>query len=149
MNAKFVHVNIIASDWRKLAEFYMQVFGCEPVPPERKLSGDLLEKGTDIRGAEINGIHLRLPGYGKKGPTLEIFQYSKNEQRDRVIINGEGIGHIAFRVNDIEMFSKVIQDWGGTHVGEKVTLDVEGAGMITFLYMTDPEGNIIELQKWE
>jgi catechol-2,3-dioxygenase len=28
-------------------------------------------------------------------------------------------------------------------------VDIPDAGIITFIYMTDPEGNIIELQKWE
>jgi catechol-2,3-dioxygenase len=29
-----------------------------------------------------------------------------------------------------------------------VTIDIKGAGRLTLIYMTDPEGNIIELQKW-
>ena len=149
MKAKFVHVNIIASNWHKLAEFYIQVFGCEPVPPERNLSGEWLDKGTGISGAEIKGIHLRLPGYDNIGPTLEIFQYSKNKKRSNTSINREGIGHIAFQVDNIEEFKKVILEWGGILVGETVTLNVNGAGTISFLYLTDPEGNIIELQKWE
>ncbi len=149
MKAEFVHVNIIASDWRKLAEFYMRVFGCEPVPPERNLSGEWLEKGTGIRGAEIQGIHLRLPGNGNKGPTLEIFQYSKNKQRIDTSVNREGIGHIAFQVDNIEEFKNFILKEGGILIGETVTLHVKGAGTISFLYLTDPEENIIELQRWE
>jgi hypothetical protein len=27
-------------------------------------------------------------------------------------------------------------------------LDIPGAGRVTFVYLTDPEGNIIELQHW-
>jgi len=30
-----------------------------------------------------------------------------------------------------------------------VTVNIPDAGTITFIYMTDPEGNIIELQRWE
>jgi hypothetical protein len=33
-------------------------------------------------------------------------------------------------------------------VGELVTVDIPEAGRITFAYVTDPEGNVIELQKW-
>jgi catechol-2,3-dioxygenase len=29
-----------------------------------------------------------------------------------------------------------------------VTVEIRDAGTITLIYMTDPEGNIIELQKW-
>ena len=33
--ARYVHTNLIARDWRELARFYVEVFGCELVPPER------------------------------------------------------------------------------------------------------------------
>ena len=76
LHARYVHTNLIAQDWRRLAAFYEQVFGCRPVPPERNLSGQWLEQSTGIRGSEIQGVHLRLPGHGERGPTLEIFQYN-------------------------------------------------------------------------
>ena len=50
ISAKYVHTNLIARDWRKLADFYVSVFGCEPVPPERDYSGADLERGTGVRG---------------------------------------------------------------------------------------------------
>jgi hypothetical protein len=33
-------------------------------------------------------------------------------------------------------------------LGEIVSVEVAGAGWITFAYATDPEGNLIELQRW-
>ncbi len=51
IQAKYVHTNLIARDWRALAQFYTQVFGCTPVPPERNLSGEVLERGTGVPGA--------------------------------------------------------------------------------------------------
>ena len=72
IKAKYVHTNIVAQDWKKLAHFYEQVFGCTLVPPERKLSGRWLEEGTGIPDAQIRGVHLRFPGHGNDGPTLEI-----------------------------------------------------------------------------
>ena len=53
VQARFVHVNLIAQDWRKLAEFYQQVFGCTPVPPERNLSGRWLEDGTGVHRSKV------------------------------------------------------------------------------------------------
>jgi catechol-2,3-dioxygenase len=29
-----------------------------------------------------------------------------------------------------------------------VSVEVAGAGSITFAYLTDPEGNIVEVQRW-
>ncbi len=148
MDAKYVHTNLVAEDWRKLARFYEQVFGCTPVPPERKLAGRWLEDGTGVAGAQIRGIHLRLPGYGEAGPTLEIFQYSPQEERVETAVNRPGLGHLAFAVGDVEPARKAVIAAGGGTVGKVVTLDVAGAGRVTFAYMKDPEGNVIELQQW-
>ena len=44
--ARFGHTNLIARDWRALAKFYQEHFGCTPVPPERDFKGRDLERGT-------------------------------------------------------------------------------------------------------
>ena len=147
-NARYVHTNLIAQDWQRLAQFYEQVFGCTPVPPERELAGQWLEDGTGVAGAEIRGIHMRLPGYGDEGPTLEIFQYSRQEQRPETAINRPGFAHIAFAVDDVEAAKEAVLAAGGGTVGQVVSLEVPDAGTVTFVYLTDPEGNILELQRW-
>jgi hypothetical protein len=39
LDARYGHTNLIAREWRGLARFYEEVFGCAPVPPERDYSG--------------------------------------------------------------------------------------------------------------
>lgn len=63
---RYVHTNIVAKDWRALADFYCRVFACEPVLPERNLQGEWLARLTGIEGVTIQGIHLRLPGFGAR-----------------------------------------------------------------------------------
>jgi catechol 2,3-dioxygenase-like lactoylglutathione lyase family enzyme len=148
VRSRFTHVNLIAQDWRRLAEFYEQVFGCTPVPPERDLEGQWLEEGTGVPGAHIRGIHLRLPGYGEGGPTVEIFQYDPEGERPAPVPNRPGWGHVAFSVEDVAVARERVVAAGGGAVGELVSVEIAGAGSITFAYVTDPEGNIIELQRW-
>jgi predicted enzyme related to lactoylglutathione lyase len=148
MKAKYKHTNIVARDWRKLAEFYEQIFGCEPVPPERVAVGEWVERCTGIPGAEVHGAHLRLPGYGNDGPTLEIFQYNQTKKRPETAINRPGLAHLAFEVDDVESAEDTVLAAGGGCIGDLVTAEIAGAGTITLIYVTDPEGNIIELQKW-
>jgi hypothetical protein len=88
--AKYVHTNLIAKDWQALADFYQRLFGCVPVPPQRDYHGERLEAGTGIPGAQVRGMHLRLPGYGDDGPTLEIFNYSILESRGQTAVNRPG-----------------------------------------------------------
>jgi len=98
IEARFGHVNLVAADWRLLADFYERVFGCVFVPPERDLGGPVFEAGTGVPGATVRGAHLRLPGLGENGPTLEIFQYGAGPERPATAINRPGFGHIAFAV---------------------------------------------------
>ncbi len=148
MATRYVHTNLIAEDWRGLADFYTRLFGCIPVLPERDLSGDALETGTGVPGARLRGIHLRLPGYGDSGPTLEIFSYGAMETRARPAVNRPGLGHIAFSVDDVPAAREAILKAGGHAVGEVVTVTIATNTKVTWCYVTDPEGNIIELQRF-
>lgn len=146
---KYVHTNVIARDWKRLAVFYQEVFGCVPVPPERDLSGEWIEKATGVSGAHITGVHLRLPGYGEDGPTLELFQYGSMPEHPAVHPNTPGFSHIAFAVDDVAATAQAIFDHGGSAVGELTVRDMPGVGLLTFQYVTDPEGNILEIQNWK
>jgi predicted enzyme related to lactoylglutathione lyase len=145
---KFVHTNLVAYDWRRLASFYQAVFGCEPVLPERNLSGSWLDKATRLQQARLQGIHLRLPGYGANGPTLEIFQYDRHAEGRPRIPNAPGFAHIAFAVDNVQETCEAIVSHGGGMIGDIVNVEIAGAGLVEFAYATDPEGNIIEVQRW-
>ena len=118
--AKYVHTNLVAANWRELAEFYIKVFGCKRKPPERKLKGEWLDSLTSIRNAHIEGMHLALPGFG----------------------------HIAFAVTDVKAALARAKRHGGSAVGSLVSTTIEGVGHIEVAYARDPEGNVVELQKW-
>ena len=148
ITAKYVHTNLIAEDWQALASFYQELFGCIPVPPERDFQGEKLEAGTGIPGAHLRGVHLRLPGWGDGGPTLEIFNYNILEQRGKTALNRPGFGHIAFSVEDVAAAQKAVIQAGGHALGEMVTLQVATGAKVTLCYVSDPEGNSIELQSW-
>lgn len=145
---RYAHTNLIAHDWKRLADFYTKVFACEPVSSERDHKGPHIDALTAMPGARIRGRHLRLPGHGERGPTIEIFSYEKNEPILPTSLNRPGFAHLAFEVPDMDAKRAEIHAWGGKDVGQLVTIDIQGAGRLTLIYMTDPEGNIIELQKW-
>jgi predicted enzyme related to lactoylglutathione lyase len=148
MAAKYGHTNLIAEDWRALANFYQQLFGCVPVPPERDFQGAQIEAGTGIPGAHLRGVHLRLPGYGDNGPTLEILNYNILESRGKTAVNRPGFGHIAFMVADVAAAQQAVLRAGGRKVAEIVSLQIATGASVTMCYVTDPEGNTVELQSW-
>jgi predicted enzyme related to lactoylglutathione lyase len=146
--AEYVHTNLVARNWKNLVRFYIEVFGCTPVYPERDLQGEWIDRLTNMKDTRIRGIHIRLPG-DKNGPTLEIFEYNhKPGTAQSKAINRPGFGHIAFRVDDVQETLDELIRCGGTEYGELVTREIDNLGTITVVYARDPEGNIIELQKW-
>lgn len=148
IDARFGHVNVIARDWRALAVFYTEVFGCVFVPPERDYGGADLERGTGVIGASLRGAHLRLPGLGADGPTLEIYQYGSMPEGLPPAANRPGFQHIAFAVPAVDAAQAAVLQAGGAAVGDVVTLQTADGRFVTWAYVSDPEGNIIELQSW-
>ncbi len=148
MNIRYAHTNIVARDWERLADFYIQVFDCIPKPPKRSQSGAWLDKGTGVKNAALEGMHLSLPGHGDNGPTLEIYQYGQVIDSLKTEPNSKGLGHLAFEVDNVyEILEKALAH-GATKIGEISENMVEGVGKIQFTYIRDPEDNIIELQSW-
>lgn len=148
IDGRFGHVSLVARNWRELAGFYTRVFGCVVVPPEWDYGGPDLERGTGVRGAALRGAHLRLPGYDDAGPTLEIYEYTTALDGPAPAVNRPGFGHIAFQVADVDAARGIVLREGGRAVGDVVTLRTADGRRVTWTYVTDPEGNILELQAW-
>ena len=146
MGIKFVHTNIIAKDWKTLSDFYIEVFDCKPIYPERNFKEPWLEKGTGVPEAALKGIHLLLPGFDRNGPTLEIFTYKSNKAPGMNYADTEGYGHIAFQVTDLEEVLEKALRKGAKKLGDISQTEIQNTGILRFIYIRDPENNIIELQ---
>jgi catechol 2,3-dioxygenase-like lactoylglutathione lyase family enzyme len=97
----------------------------------------------------LAGVHLRLPGHGPGGPTLEIYTYSPGVDGPLAAVNRPGLAHLAFEVAAVEDARRETLAAGGRSVGEIVTLTTSAGMQVTWCYVTDPEGNIVELQAWK
>jgi glyoxylase I family protein len=147
--ARYVHTNVIARDWRALARFYIEVFGCEPVPPQRDQRGAWLDTATSLTDAHLQGMHLRLPGGGPDGPTLEVYSYEVTHVGAAAMPNETGYGHLAFSVADVPSAVDEVLAHGGSLLGQVARTAVAGVGELELVYLRDPEGNILELQAWQ
>ncbi len=147
LSMKYAHTNIITKDWRKLSEFYINVFECIIIPPERDQSGEWLELGTGVKNAHLRGVHLLLPGF-ENGPTLEIYEYDEVLGNLEPAANRLGYGHIAFEVENVQEIVNKISQYGGRTTNKIISREISGKGNITFTYAQDPDGNLIEIQSW-
>lgn len=147
-NPRFVHTNLVSRDFRVLAKFYTDVFGCVALLPERDYPPVDVDPGTGLSGVGVRGVHLRLPGGDDEGPTLEILEYAEVNDAPPAMVNRIGQGHIAFDVENVSDAQEEVVRTGGSEVGEiafVVTLDGKP---LKWCYVRDPEGNMIELLSW-
>ena len=114
--------------------------------PYRQLSGAWLERGTGVDNAQLQGVHLRLPTSGND-ITLEIFEYPETVDMQPGPVNRVGFGHIAFAVEDVNAACDAVLNHGGQQVGTIETFELPDGEQLTWAYVRDPEGNIVELQK--
>lgn len=145
---RYAHTNIVAKDHVRLVDFYKKVLHCRSIGETRDLRGDWLDRLTGIPHAHIVGEHLCMPGYSDDHPTLEIFSYDKMEPSENPCLNRHGIAHLAFEVEDVEKTLELLLQEGGSQIGELVKTEYEDGRKAIFVYATDCEGNIIELQSW-
>lgn len=131
MKIKYVHTNIVAKNWKRLADFYIKVFSCKIVPPIRHYKGKDLDSAVNIKDVALNGVHLHLPGYNKSGPTLEIYSYNPSQSKKNRKVNTPGITHIAFEVSDVHKAYKKVIVHGGKKVGKIITLTRTGGKKVT------------------
>ena len=141
---KFSHVNMIARDTDKLADFYKMVFDCDDLYPRKDLSGEHMSKCNGVPNAEIYAAWLSLPGVD--GTFLEIFQYKNIHDRPTPLVNQPGYGHISFEVEDIHATYDSVIKAGGASLGEVRNFGTTEAPSF-YVYARDPEGNVVELEQ--
>lgn len=130
---RFLHVNINSTDWAKALSFYSKVLETNAIGFERDYKGDFIENLTGIKGIEIKGRHLPLPGYDEGGPTFEIFTYNNFSKKDPLDKYDTGRIAVGFRVLDLRSSVKKIIREGGILLEEKDDTAI----------LKDPEGNLI------
>ena len=87
------------------------------------------------------------PASASRGRRWRCFSTSHNAEASAPPANRVGFGHIAFAVDDVAGTRDAVLAAGGSQVGTIESVAIEGAGTITWTYVRDPEGNIIELQR--
>lgn len=147
MVTRYDHTGIVARDVEHLAAFYEKVFACVPASPPRSLTGDLVGRGVGVPEVELRGMWLLLPGHGNPPPILELFEYSKVQERDTPPPNQFGFNHISFEVDDVHETAGAVIAAGGSQLGEIVDYETPSGKVLRYVYMRDPEGNVVELEQ--
>lgn len=140
---QFHQTKFLARDIEGLTSFYEEVLGCETVVPIQKIDDGEVARGIGAPGADVTLSILRLPGRGPHGPVLELYSLEGGDQTTWA--HEPGQGQIAFEVEDLETAVAEFREHGGAELGEIVEWEAPSGSRARFVYLRDPEGNIVDL----
>lgn len=126
-------MKLASAEPRRLTRFYEEALDCRVKLALTKL-GDPAWSAAGAPNDEVSIIVLELPGAG--GITLELIEGSG--------LDGGG-GLLAFEVGDVDMAAARVISAGGAYRGVPGEFLAPSGNKIRFVFMTDPEGNVIDL----
>ncbi len=134
------HTSITVADMERSIAFYREKLGFSIVN-ERIAPADFASVITGIRGAELKVVYIEAGGY-----RIELIQYlqSAGEPTD-VSTNRPGSCHIAFNVDDLNAMYEDLVAQGVAFKSPPVTVTGGPNKGNLGIYLTDPDGVVIEL----
>ena len=124
MKSKFTYVGIRVTDLERSIAFYTNMLGM-------KVSGR--SKIEQTKGETV-GLQTEKDGF-----TLELNYYEKDSPYNTKYVVGEGLDHLAFKVDDLD---KALEE--AKKAGHRTILQMKADGG-QWAYIEDPDGNWIEL----
>ena len=124
MKSKFMYVGIRVTDLKRSIDFYTNMLGM-------KVSGR--SKIEQTKGETV-GLQTEKDGF-----TLELNYYEKDSPYNTKYVVGEGLDHLAFKVDDLD---KALEE--AKKAGHRTILQMKADGG-RWAYIEDPDGNWIEL----
>lgn len=143
---RFRHIAIIVRDMDVMKDFYKTVFGCIE-KRDFEISSKEFQKGVGLKNASARSVHLTIPNSAVE---IELFQFFEphNSKWDNAEINDFGIRHFALVIENMNDAILELKARGVAIHSEPVRFDrpreIQG---FCFVYIKDPEGNIIELNE--
>lgn len=140
---RFDQTKFLSRDPESLAGFYEEALGCDTVVPLQEITDPAVPRAFGVPEARVSLTVLRLPGRGDHGPVLELYSVSGSLPDDWHYQPGQG--QIAFEVEDLETAIGGVVAAGGAMVGEVVEWEAPSGSRARFVFLSDPEGNVIDL----
>lgn len=146
------HINLVVRDLPRMIDFYESHLGLA-VTRRATISGEWIDRVVGLKEVVADVVYLDFPA----GPRIELICY-RRPVGDRPAgvgaANAQGIGHIAFRIEDIDSLVNRLKA-----AGIQFLSDVQNVpdAQVTYangvrkrlVYFRDPEGNLLELCEYK
>lgn len=139
--ASLHHHGLRVADAKAASDFYCSVLG-----GRRLVAPFLLEGEGAERLAGVPGARIRVALVGFEGGALELFEFVEPVVPGwaRAAVEGT-VPHLALQVEDVDRVLAAVEAAGGQRLWPQVARWGSGAGRLQAIYVTDPDGNVVEL----
>ena len=135
------HVGIIVTDMDQSIDFFCNKLGFDLIQRVDLCSGETVEKGVGIPGAQIMLAHLKL---GNSKSIIELLHYLNPRSKPMppdAKSNDIGVGHVAFNVDDPDAYYEQLKSKGVEFISPGVMDSSTGE---RFCYFYGPDGIVLE-----
>lgn len=132
------HAGLTVSSFEKAVKWYHKVFGCWLIS-EQNLSKEQVKELRElyrVEDAKVRLGFLRFP----KGGVIEIFEFTPSLPGEKLLWNKPGPTHITLDVKNVHRWYEYLKGKGIYFFSEPQ--NTEGN---QWVFMKDPDGNLIEL----
>jgi lactoylglutathione lyase len=138
----FWHAGISVSDMEAALAFYRDGLGLE-VESDGILPGELVRRFVPVAVDEVRSVFLAVPGTEVR---IELHQYFGGDHPPVSARPGQpGHGHLCFFVEDLDALYPRLSEIGRGSLLPVVELTGGDFGGTKVVYMTDPDGYVVEL----
>ena len=140
------HINIVVADMERSLRFYVGLLGMRTTF-EVELTGAWIETVTGLPGANARCVFCQPEGGGTRFELLEYRNPMGSALNANTLPNTVGLRHVAFEVDDLEVWYRRLKEAGAVFLSEPVTVPFGVAGSIRkrLCYLHDPDGVIVEI----
>ena len=136
------HAGLVVDDLERAVEFYGRLLDMEPIEiDEWSAPSPQHDQAVGLTGSSARGVMLR-----GSNSYLELWSYGAPRRVGpnpaELGANEPGLRHLAIEVDDVDAAWRLVQQLGGSAMGEPVVTSDDGAAVV---YCRDPFGTILEL----
>jgi catechol 2,3-dioxygenase-like lactoylglutathione lyase family enzyme len=144
------HVNVVVTDMNRSAAFYGGILGLKR-GFEALLEGEWIDRVAGLSGVRAQCVFFEFP---VGGPRLELLQYESPAGEilsANRLANTVGARHIAFEVEDMDEFARLLESRGVRFLSEPIEVPfvVGTVGRKKVCYFHDPDGVLLEAAAYD
>ncbi|MCP3660166.1 MAG: VOC family protein [Bacteroidetes bacterium] len=140
------HIALVVKDIENIIDFYTNILGFK-LRDRYIIESEDIRKGIGLQKAKAKGAHLMIPNSDIE---LELFEFEKNIEKksEEYIASHPGYRHIAIVVENLKETYEELKSKNVSFISEPISVNEPACFKgFQFVYMKDPEGNIIEFNQ--